>query len=347
VASLWKHPKSPFWSACFTVRPSNLLPAQRWKRSLRTEDRKLARQIADMLDEAARNVLSEKEITAFIEKIRDSKGKAAVAQIFADVFRSVSGREFGVGSLRGFADSWLTGVKSQLSSRSYPKYKAAVQAFLTFLGKVADRDLIGFGPRDDVLVIQFRDHLAERLAPGSVNDKLKIIRQMFKTASRRFKIESPAHFVPGVWENTAQAGQRRAFTLSEIGRILRTAQGSEWEGIILAGLYTGQRLSDLAMLRWENVDLARGEIALTTRKTNRRILIPIAALLLDYLLKVPASRTKTPLRGPFDGDRLRIISNRTSKWGWGTSKRFGRSRRGPPQCLAKFHQPRSARLSRR
>jgi integrase len=185
------------------------------------------------------------------------------------------------------------------------------------------------------------------LAPGSVNDKLKIIRQMFKTASRRFKIESPAHFVPGVWENTAQAGQRRAFTLSEIGRILRTAQGSEWEGIILAGLYTGQRLSDLAMLRWENVDLARGEIALTTRKTNRRILIPIAALLLDYLLKVPASRTKTPLRGPFDGDRLRIISNRTSKWGWGTSKRFGRSRRGPPQCLAKFHQPRSARLPRR
>jgi integrase len=153
--------------------------------------------------------------------------------------------------------------------------------------------------------------------------------------------------VPGVWENTAQAGQRRAFTLSEIGRILRTAQGSEWEGSILAGLYTGQRLSDLAMLRWENVDLARGEIALTTRKTNRRILIPIAALLLDYLLKVPASRTKTPLRGPFDGDRLRIISNRTSKWGWGTSKRFGRSRRGPPQCLAKFHQPRSARLSRR
>jgi integrase len=43
------------------------------------------------------------------------------------------------------------------------------------------------------------------------------------------------------------------------------------------------------MLRWESVDLARREIALTTRKTNRRILIPIAAPLLDYLLKLPAS----------------------------------------------------------
>jgi integrase len=271
------------------VRPSNLLPEERWKRSLRTEDRKLARQIADMLDDAGRNVLSEQAMTAFIEKIRDSKAKAAVAQIFADVFRSVSGREFGAGSLRAFAQSWVSGLQTHLGSRSYPKYKAAVQAFLTFLGKVADRDLIGFGPRDDVLVIQFRDHLVERLAPGSVNDILKIVKQMFKTASRRFKIASPAHFVPGVREDTTQAVKRRAFTLPELGRILRAAHGSEWEGIVFAGLYTGQRLSDLALLRWENVDLARNEIALTTRKTNRRVLIPIAAPLLDYLLKIPAS----------------------------------------------------------
>jgi integrase len=289
MASLWKHPNSPFWSACFTVRPSNLLPEARWKRSLRTEDRKLARQIADMLDDAGRNVLSEQAIAAFTEKIRDSKAKAAVAQIFADVFRSVSGREFGAGSLRGFADSWVRGLQTHLGSRSYPKYRSAVQAFLTFLGKVADRDLIGFGPRDDILIIQFRDHLAERLAPGSVNDILKIVKQLFKTASQRFKIESPAHFVPGVRENTADAVKRRAFTLPELGRILRTAHGSEWYGIVLAGLYTGQRLSDLALLRWENVDLARSEIALTTRKTNRRVLIPIAAPLLDHLLKIPAS----------------------------------------------------------
>jgi integrase len=271
------------------VRPSNLLPEERWKRSLKTEDRKLARQIADMLDDAGRNVLSEQAITAFTEKIRDSKVKAAVARIFADVFRSVSGREFGAGSLRAFAESWVNGLQTHLGSRSYPKYKAAVQAFLTFLDKVADRDLIGFGPRDDILVIQFRDHLAERLAPGSVNDILKIVKQMFKTASRRFKIESPAHFVPGVREDAAQAVKRRAFTLPELGRILRAAHGSEWEGMVLAGLYTGQRLSDLALLRWENVDLARNEIALTTRKTNRRILIPIAAPLLDYLLKIPMS----------------------------------------------------------
>jgi integrase len=132
--------------------------------------------------------------------------------------------------------------------------------------------------------------LADRLAARSVNDALKIIRQMFKTASQRFKIESPAQFVPGVRKSdTTQMAARRAFTLPELGRILRAARGSEWEGIILAGLYTGQRLSDVVTLRWENIDLVRREIALTTRKTGRRVLIPIAAPLLEYLLAVPTS----------------------------------------------------------
>jgi integrase len=286
MASLWKHPKSPFWSACFTV---HVPQSQQWKRSLKTRDRKLVRQIADALDEAGRGVLSERTITAFVERIGDGKARGAAEQIFRDVFRSVSGREFGAGSLRAFAESWVSGLQTHLGLRSYPNYKRAVEAFLTFLGKAADRDLIGFGSRDDVLVIQFRDHLADRLAPGSVNDTLKIIRQMFKAASQRFKIESPAVFVSGVRKEATQANQRRAFTLPELGRILRVVRGSEWEGIVLAGLYTGQRLSDIALFRWENVDLVRRELALTTRKTNRRVLMPLAGPLADYFLRLPAS----------------------------------------------------------
>jgi integrase len=286
MASLWKHPQSPFWSACFTVHAPH---SQQWKRSLKTRDRKLACQIADTLDEAGRGVLSERDITAFVERIGDGKVRGAVAQIFRDVFRSVSGRQFGAGSLRAFAESWVSGLQTHLSPRSYPKYERAVQVFLAFLGETADRDLIGFGPRDDVYIIQFRDSLAERLAPGTVNLILKIIRQMFKTASQRYKIESPAHFVSGVRRDAAQAAQRRVFTLPELGRILRVVQGTEWAGIVLAGLYTGQRLSDIALLRWENLDLHRRELALTTRKTGRRVFLPIADPLVDYLLGLPAS----------------------------------------------------------
>src|SRR5262249_21273989 len=42
-----------------------------------------------------------------------------------------------------------------------------------------------------------------------------------------------------------------------------------------AGLYTGQRLGDLRKLTWRAVDLEANEISFTTRKTGRRIVLPL------------------------------------------------------------------------
>ena len=58
---------------------------------------------------------------------------------------------------------------------------------------------------------------------------------------------------------------------------------------MLFGLYLGQRLGDLARLTWRAVDLETGEIAFTTRKTGRRIVLPLVQPLADYLASLPAS----------------------------------------------------------
>ena len=58
--------------------------------------------------------------------------------------------------------------------------------------------------------------------------------------------------------------------------------------MILFGLYTGQRLGDLAALTWANVDLQRGEIRLVTRKTGKTLNLPIAAPLRKHLESLPA-----------------------------------------------------------
>ncbi|MBE7158197.1 MAG: transposase [Rhodospirillales bacterium] len=39
------------------------------------------------------------------------------------------------------------------------------------------------------------------------------------------------------------------------------------------GLYTGQRLGDLSLLTWDNLDLSRGEVWLVTRKTGRQMIL--------------------------------------------------------------------------
>jgi integrase len=50
----------------------------------------------------------------------------------------------------------------------------------------------------------------------------------------------------------------------------------EWRSMILFGLYSGQRLGDVATLRWNNIDLVRDELRLSTRKTGKTIILRLA-----------------------------------------------------------------------
>src|SRR5437660_42667 len=127
MASLWKHPNSSFWSGCFTVH-SGTQPS-RWKRSLRTSDRKLAARVADALEDAGRGIMREGDITSFCENIRDTRVRRAATTIFCDVFRAVTGREMGAGSLRAFAQTWLGGIQAEITPQSFLRYKRVVDDF--------------------------------------------------------------------------------------------------------------------------------------------------------------------------------------------------------------------------
>jgi integrase len=70
--------------------------------------------------------------------------------------------------------------------------------------------------------------------------------------------------------------------MDEIRSLLAVAD-PEWQSLIKFGLYTGQRLGDLARLTWRNVDIERGIVNLVTGKTKRHLQIPIAPRLLDHI----------------------------------------------------------------
>ena len=53
--------------------------------------------------------------------------------------------------------------------------------------------------------------------------------------------------------------------------------------MILTGLYTGLRLSDVATLTWTNVNLQNQELVLVTGKTGRRQNLPLAKPLMRHL----------------------------------------------------------------
>jgi len=113
------------------------------------------------------------------------------------------------------------------------------------------------------------------------------LRMVFKTAKEdgKYHDENPASGVK-VAKLRDRSG-RRGFTIPEIQRVLGVAN-EEWKSLVYFGLYSGQRIGDLARLTWQNVDLERDEIRFVSRKTGRAMIIPIARPLRQQIEKIPA-----------------------------------------------------------
>jgi len=118
---------------------------------------------------------------------------------------------------------------------------------------------------------------------------------------------NPAVRVPVLKSRDKSA--RRAFTLPEIKRILKACgDDAEWRGLVLFGLYLGQRLGDLAKLTWRAVNLESSEIAFTTRKTGRRIVLPLVQPLSDYMASLPASENPNAFIFPRPASATRTVT---------------------------------------
>ena len=269
MASLRKHPKSPFWFACFT-----LPDGRRTNRSTGTSEKRKALTIALKYEDAAREAVTGR----FVE----SRARKAIADIYA----IANTDNLPGATVQGFMDAWLKRKEIESDERTFERYTGVVHQFIDHLGSKKNKDIVQITPAE---VTGFRDASAQRLAPGTVNLMVKIIRVALAQARRDGLIESnPAERVSLL--KRTKGGQRRPFTLPELRRILEVA-GEEWKGMILVGLYTGQRLGDIAALTWQNVDLQRGELRFVTDKTGRRQIIPLAAPLQQYIEALPAGDT--------------------------------------------------------
>ncbi len=258
MASLWKHPQSKFFTACFTDRTGK----QR-KRSTKSTDRKEALKLANQYEEAAR-----KRRTA-----RQAR------EVIGDLHKEITGEELPSATVRAFCMGWLENKKSATSPATLAFYTKAVSKFLLFLGEGSDGE-IGDVTREHLT--RFRNEASKSLSPKTVNHDLKCLKMVFKAARRDGAIiEDPTEFVDTVRRGESGA-QRRAFTIPELQAVLSVAD-EEWCSMVRFGLYTGQRLADLASLTWANLDLGRNEIRLETRKTGRRMILPMAAPLRRHI----------------------------------------------------------------
>jgi integrase len=186
-------------------------------------------------------------------------------------------------SLGDFMESWLKRKEIEARPTTHVKYTSVVTQFKTHLGSKIQRDISNITAAD---ITGFRDALAERVTPGTVNVSLKIIRSAFSQARRDGLIDVNEAERVTLLKQRRDRVERRPFTLEELKRILEVAN-DEWRGMILFGIYTGQRLGDIAALTWSNIDLRRAELRLVTHKTSRRQIIPLAKPLLSFVETLP------------------------------------------------------------
>jgi integrase len=100
--------------------------------------------------------------------------------------------------------------------------------------------------------------------------------------------------------------------LDELRAILAVADRL-WTSLIKFGIYTGQRLADIALLRWNQIDLKHNEIHFYVRKTKKRLLIPIAPSLREHLLSC-RRRTDKP-DAPVHKEAYRIVTRQHGRVG--------------------------------
>jgi integrase len=288
MASLHKDPrgKSPFWYCAYT-----LPDGRRTLRSTKQRDRKKAAEICRTLEiaslKARTGELTEARVRKLLDEVLENVGEERV--------RSVT--------VRSFTLSWLEGKKLSVRPQVLRLYRRAFERFWVSLGLKADKPLASLTPAD---ITAFQDTRGRDVSVGTLLLDLKTIRSALASARRQGLILSnPAEAVD---LPTNKPITREVFIPQEL-RALLDAASPEWRTLILCGYYLGGRLSDMAALRWEDIEFAPGASVanFTQRKTARAITIPLHPELEEWLLSIATdaggplcpSLAPTPLTGRY------------------------------------------------
>jgi hypothetical protein len=120
MASLWRHPNSTFWSACYTDKDG-----RRLKRSTKQTDKNKAFLIAV---EWERVELSARRTAVSTRQIQ---------KVFNDLLEKTNEETIVTPSTEKYLRDWLAGIEAKTSPGTHERYKHTVDLFLKQIGPAA------------------------------------------------------------------------------------------------------------------------------------------------------------------------------------------------------------------
>lgn len=245
-----------------SILPKVLAPGTSKKKAME-QTRAMARLVADEMEKACRCGFMD------TEKIKAIAG--------GDIASAVSKSALGV---RSYMREWLESRRGKKGA--FERDGKAVRQFLSFLG--ASREEMPMNAVSRGIAEEWMEKELERVASGTVERYLASLSAAFTAACRKEIIaRNPFAGVRPSRLNRTDKQERGAFTADEVRRMVEVFP-DEWPDMILVCLYTGgQRLGDIASMRWDQINLNDQILAMTTQKSKRRMVKPIIAPLKDLL----------------------------------------------------------------
>jgi integrase len=293
MATVFRKPGSSFWWTAYFESDG-----KRRYRSTGMRQKSEAIATAAEMERRAKRLTPEDDehrrcILRLLEDAGDMALKRTLTQAAAHQFINrlaeiATGEPLGSCGIEEWLRGWLKEKTASRASTTALRYESVVESFLELLPPAKRKLPLGALSVGDFQ--RFRDKLlSEGRAAATANIAIKILRVPLNLARRQGLIASnPAEAIEMV---TVDQNKKGVFTPENISALIKVA-GWEWEGLILAGFYTGSRAGDLANLKWSSVDFGRRTVAFGQRKTKRFVEIPLHPELERWLLEEASKRTQ-------------------------------------------------------
>jgi integrase len=262
-----KRQRSPFWVCCY--RDAN----GRWlKKTTKQTDRNKAVKFCVRIQEAADD--------ARAGALTESKAR----EILSEILEQTTGKPIQQWTVRKWFAHWLE-IKERVSSpHTMAKYRQVLRDFQQSLGSRADLALDHITSND---ALAYRDAiLKDGRGEGTANQSITVVSAAFNAAWRQDHIKKNPCLALDSLHKKAKTIKRGTFSTAQVAKLVHVAE-DDWKAAILFGYYTGARLSDVANMRWQSIDLDADTICFAPSKTGKEITLPLHANLKRALERGP------------------------------------------------------------
>ncbi len=299
MASLWRHPESRFFFACYRSADG-----RRRKVTTKTTNEADAQRIADRLELEAGDERAKRGQSASLAGVTDGMQRAtqlAVAgrldaasfrDLMNDILVSAGQERLDAVTNSAWCKMWQASKNGAVKERSRWKYDQVCRDWLTYLGRKADKPLEIITKGD---AVGFRDRLAiEGLAARTVNQTVKLLRGIYQDSVEQGHLGRNPFIGVNPLREDKEDVKRQPFTAGEVKTLIDAAEG-DWKGLIVLAATTGLRLMDASRLQWRNVDCDGGIIRLKTAKTGAALMLPVHPAFAEWLTEQPRGIAAAPI----------------------------------------------------